>query len=205
MPEEYIEFIRVKTKDDFDKAHKIIEDMYSWRGYQTSKLESDDDSATFISKDGESVIGTITVWFNNNLPSGHHKEIQTLINNGCNICELGRLAIFQSSLDARKFTALLFSIVYMVAFSLSADKIVMEVNPRHEKYYQKMLGFKTIKNSFCERVGAESVLMVLDVDHITNGIINKPSKTAYQSTPHFEYLENHFSNVLSVETISLPI
>lgn len=205
MEDDLVKFIRAKTQDDFSHAHQLIEDMYGWRGYQVSKLEQDDDSGTFIVKLSDSVLGTFTIYYGEKLPSSHYPEVQTLIKNGHIICEVGRLAIFQSTLNTQKFTALLFSIVYVFTQSVDADRVVMEVNPRHEIYYQRMLGFETIRHGHCERVDAESVLMSLDVSYATDSILIKKPKTLYRSFPDYVLLERLIPNILQATQVPLQI
>jgi hypothetical protein len=48
-----------------------------------------------------------------------------------------------------------------------ATDLVIEVNPRHVTYYQRILGFRQVgPERTCDRVGAPAVLLHLDLDYV---------------------------------------
>jgi hypothetical protein len=54
---------------------------------------------------------------------------------------------------------------YLVSHILHAlTDVIIEVNPRHVRFYEKVLGFvQAATGGVCSRVGAPSVLMRLDL------------------------------------------
>jgi hypothetical protein len=61
--------------------------------------------------------------------------------------------------------ALVQSAYVVTRFMHALTDVVIEVNPRHVRFYQRVFGFvAAAAERFCTRVGAPSVLMLLDLD-----------------------------------------
>jgi len=79
--------------------------------------------------------------------------------------ELIRLAIEEGSDWRPALDALVQSAYVVTRFMHALTDVVIEVNPRHVRFYQRVFGFVTAAaERFCTRVGAPSVLMLLDLD-----------------------------------------
>jgi hypothetical protein len=85
---------------------------------------------------------------------------------GCTICEFTKLAM-DSLVRSKRVLASLFHVAYIYAHRLKGfDSLLIEVNPRHVRYYEKMLGFKVMAfERLNARVNAPAVLMCLDFSH----------------------------------------
>jgi len=78
-------------------------------------------------------------------------------------CEFTRLAV-DSELAGREVLCSLFYMAYVFSHVVHrARHLFIEVNPRHQVFYERMLGFRRLgEEKLCLRVGAPAVLMHLD-------------------------------------------
>jgi hypothetical protein len=158
-------------------ASILIDRMYATRGYRTSPLpaQSVPDRITLTASDGDEVVGTISVGFDS--PLGllcdelYLDEINQLRDQGMRVCEFTKLAM-DSVIESKRVLASLFHVAYIYAHRLKGcDFLVIEVNPRHERYYERMLGFQARGPlRMNRRVSAPAVLMALDFNHAADQI-----------------------------------
>ena len=154
------------------KANILVNRMYATRGYHTSSLLKDADAnrITLIAGEGEAIFGTVTIGFDS--PQGllvdqlFRAEADRLRNAAHEICEFTKLAV-DSAVKSRRILASLFHVAYIIAHRLNGiHDLLIEVNPRHVRYYQRMLGFEVMgPQRLNTRVNAPAVLLVLDLSH----------------------------------------
>ena len=153
-------------------ASHLISRMYASRGYPSTPLPDDPQPAriTLVAFEREATVATITVGFDSpeglrvdDLFSDHANALRDA---GRAICEFTTLAV-DRMVSSRRVLASLFHVAYIYAHRLMEfDNLLIEVNPRHVSYYQRMLGFEVIGlQRFNHRVKAPAVLMSLDFDH----------------------------------------
>jgi len=127
---------------------------------------------TFVASVGNETVGTITLGVDS--PSGlaadaiFRDEINTFRRvPGAKVCELTKLA-FDSASPAKPLLAALFHIVFIYGQRhYDCTDLFIEVNPRHVRFYETMLGFKRIGNvKTNESVSAPAQLMWLKVSDI---------------------------------------
>jgi hypothetical protein len=84
---------------------------------------------------------------------------------GHRLGELVRLAVEEGA-DWRAALDALVQSAYLITRVVHAlTDVVIEVNPRHVRFYQRVFGFAAAAaERFCERVGAPSVLLRLDLE-----------------------------------------
>ena len=118
-------------------------------------------------------------------------EIKAIRAQGRRIVEFTKLAI-DPICGTKRVLAALFHVAYIVAHRLRGyDTLVMEVNPRHVRYYETMLGFKLVAAArHNPRVNAPAVLLALDLCHAEEQIRRfggKPELSAVERSayPHF--------------------
>jgi hypothetical protein len=150
-------------------ASMLINRMYSRRGYLATPLSNEQVPAriTLVASDHEVVIGTITVGFDT--PDGLHvddpfaEETATLRAAGHRLCEFTKLAM-DSIVRSKRVLASLFHVAYMFAHrAMGFDTLLIEVHPRHVRYYTRMLGFEAIGSQrLNKRVNAPAVLLMLN-------------------------------------------
>ncbi len=140
---------KIKTADTTVRrfsANALLKHRYAWRGYQSVALPADQTvhRITLSAMEHDVTIGTITVALD--CPEGlaaedaFAPEIAALRADGNRVCEFTKLAIDPIS-GTKRVIAALFHVAYIIAHRLRGyDVLVMEVNPRHVRYYERMLG-----------------------------------------------------------------
>jgi hypothetical protein len=160
-------------------ASMLIEKMYSWRGYQTASGLPDPrpNRVTLVASAAEQTIGTISIGFDSDVglfvDQLYKAEIDPLRAAGGNLCEFTKLAV-DASVRSKRVLASLFHIAHIFAHHIrGCSHLMIEVNPRHVKFYQQMLGFKRVgEEKLNPRVNAPAVLLILDL-HFVHEQIHK--------------------------------
>lgn len=173
--------IEIRAKDDSRLAIRLADDngrrnqasyllhkMYGWRGYTTAQLPDDPNCITLVALDGADAVATLTIGFDS--PAGmsaselYPDEVDALRQSGARLCEFTRFAVDRSdqSLD---LLAMMFHVAYLLARrQRGATHVLAEVNPRHVRFYTRMLGFRQLgAERICPRVNAPAVLLGLDL------------------------------------------
>lgn len=153
-------------------ASILINRMYASRGYPSKPLSDDPAPArvTLVASESEATVGTITIGFDSvdglQVDDLFAEQAESLRDAGQVICEFTTLAM-DSAVRSRRVLASLFHSAYIYAHRLmGCDSLLIEVNPRHVSYYQRMLGFEVIgPQRFNQRVKAPAVLLCLEFAH----------------------------------------
>lgn len=161
--------VRLATTEDRRKsASLLIEKMYSWRGYEADALGQDPNKITLVAYQDELVVGTLTLGLDS--PSGmvvdqlYKSEADQLRAQGRKICDVTKLAVDQD-IKSKSVLGALFhlSVIYGRNIHHATDFLI-EVNPRHALFYQRMIGFVLFgEEKLCPRVNAPAVLLKLDL------------------------------------------
>lgn len=154
------------------EASLLIDRMYATRGYLSSGLAhcADDDRITLVASEAGLTIGTITMGFDARdglmVDDLFGSEVDALRERGLRLCEFTKLAV-DRAVRSRRVLASLFHSAYIYALPIKgADRLLIEVNPRHVGYYRRMLGFQALSEARVNRrVAAPAVLMMLDLSH----------------------------------------
>ncbi len=151
-------------------ASVLLDRMYAQRGYRSTPLPERQvpTRITLVASEADAVIGTITIGFD--AEQGLHvdelfsAETGALRAAGRGICEFTKLAM-DSVVRSRRVLASLFHVAYLYAHRIRGlDDLLIEVNPRHVRYYEQMLGFSAEgQPRHNPRVGAPAVLMRLQL------------------------------------------
>jgi hypothetical protein len=154
-------------------AERLVESAYSRLGYLNGlaypEMRRQRELATFHAIHGGRTLGTLAV--NLDGPEGlkaevlYPEEIGRYRSQG-RICEFTRLAL-DRDVAGREVLCALFYMAYVYAhFVDSVAHLFIEVNPRHQAFYARMLGFRRLGDEkLCPRVNAPAVLMHLDFEH----------------------------------------
>jgi hypothetical protein len=161
--------VRLATTEDRRKsASLLIEKMYSWRGYEADALGQDPNKITLVAYQDDKVVGTLTLGLDS--PRGmvvdqlYKKEADQLRAQGRKICDVTKLAVDQD-IKSKSVLGALFhlSVIYGRNIHHATDFLI-EVNPRHALFYQRMIGFVPFgEERLCPRVNAPAVLLKLDL------------------------------------------
>ena len=169
--------VRLATNEDRRKsASLLIEKMYSWRGYDAGVLHQDPNKITLVAYQEDRVVGTLTLGLDS--PGGmvvdelYKREADQLRAEGRKPCDITRLAIDQD-IKSKSVLAALFHLSFIYGHNIhQATDFLIEVNPRHVLFYQRMLGFEPFgEEKICPRVNAPAVLLRLDLDHANEQIV----------------------------------
>jgi len=160
------------TEGQRSSANVLINRRYSWRGYEVPSLQEDDnlDRITLVASDEDTTIGTLSIGFDGAggllVEELFPREVRALRDSGRSICEFTKLAM-DSVLGSKRVLASLFHVAYIYAYRVKGfDCLLVEVNPRHVRYYEKILGFKVMgPERTNRRVNAPAVLLCLDFAH----------------------------------------
>lgn len=169
----------IRAADSFGQrssANILVNRMYATRGYQTGALTKAQASnrITLVAGEGDTVFGTMTIGFD--CPHGllvdelFRDETDPLRQAGRQLCEFTKFAVdraVDSAVKSKRMLASLFHVAYIIVHRLNGfDNLMIEVNPRHVRYYERMLGFE-VKGSqrMNPRVNAPAVLMSLSLEH----------------------------------------
>lgn len=160
-----------------NQVSELIHRMYSWRGYQLgiSASRCNPGRITLQACSGNETLGTLTL--NADSENGlladdlYRREVDTLRRRGATVCELTGLAV-SARLGSNELLASLFHLLHILGRRLHrATDAVIEVNPRHSAYYQRLLGFNQIgERKLCGRVDAPAVLLHIEADFIEEQI-----------------------------------
>ncbi len=137
-------------------AHQAAGDLlarrYAWRGYRSVSLPRDQTGwRTTLTAHGEAdaPIGTLTLELDGG-PEGlsaaaaFGPEVAALRARGLRLAEFTRLAV-ETTPHSQRVLAGLFHVGYIVAHRLrGCDTLLLEVHPRHVRFYERMLGCQVI-------------------------------------------------------------
>ena len=175
--------IQIRAADSFGQrssASILIQRMYSGRGYRTLPLpeEQAPSRLTLVVCEHGDAVGTLTIGFDMGDGEPLHcedlfvDEVQVLRGQAHRLCEFTKLAM-DHVLDAKPVLASLFHVAYLYAYrAFGYDRLLIEVNPRHVRWYLRMLGFAVLGPQRLNlRVHAPAVLLGLDLRHSRDEIV----------------------------------
>ncbi len=155
-----------------ESADLLIKKMYAWRGYDTSGVINDTPNRITLMADFKGqIIGTLTLGLDSStgllVDQLYKDEIDDLRQAKRFVCEFTKLAVNQAS-HSQRVIAALFHLAYIYAHKIhGATDLVIEVNPRHAVFYQRMLCFTQLgAERMCPRVNAPAVLLRLTSEFI---------------------------------------
>jgi len=177
-----------RSEADRSEARGLINRMYDWRGYgHDHVIPRGDGHSTFLASLDKAVVGTITLAVDMGDGLAADAIFRDELNifrriPGASLCELTKFA-FDADIPSRKLLASLFHIVFIYGTRHHhCTHLFIEVNPRHRRFYEAMLGFQpvgAVKTN--ESVHAPSQLMWLEVSDIAALISEQAGSNAAYS------------------------
>lgn len=166
----------MRSSEDRLLAEELVNRMYAWRGYGSDhRLPATEHSMTFLARTGNDVVGTLTLTVDSaeGLALDHtfSPELARFRSApGARICELSKFA-FDPAVQSRAILAAMFHTIFIHGSKFDCTDLFIEVNPRHRRFYQAMLGFQRIGGLKTNlSVGAPSQLMWAEVAAIRENI-----------------------------------
>lgn len=175
-------------------VNSLVSRMYATRGYQVTPLPEEivSNKKTFFVTEQASVVGTLTVGLDSSegllAEDVFRNEVAMLRTEGRRVCEFTKLAMDKVN-GSRRLLASLFHVAYIHARRIEGlDNILIEVNPRHVRYYEAMLGFNALgEKRLNPRVNAPAVLLSLDLEHAQTQIAKFGGRPDLASTERSIY------------------
>ena len=140
-----------RTPDQRGAVNMLLRRMYAWRGCVSESvrpLPYDANRLTLAAWDFDEVVATLTL--GRDSPNGlwidrlYAAELASLRRPGRVLCEVSGLAVDPDFSSPDLLTTLFKSALRYAKESLSASDAVIEVNPRHARYYERRMGFRQI-------------------------------------------------------------
>lgn len=178
----------VNTLEEREAVFNLGYQVYLEKGYiqenpnQWLIQEYDNEPSTIllIVKDkNNKIAGSVTLVFKeiNTIPAEkiYFEEINGLLKKNRKLVEISRLIIDKNYRNSKEIILLLFNYLSIYAYHIKKfDDLIIQVNPRHKGYYEKLLHFKEIgSEKMCPSVqNAPAVLMSLALQHYQDEIVH---------------------------------
>ncbi len=159
----------------FKSASLLVQRMYLQKGYVIPSIQKLPDHITLTASQNGVEAGTITLGIDtgNGLQAdvNYKQEVDRLRAEGSHVCELTKFAVDQT-LGSKPILAALFHIAYIYGRVLQKQTdVVIEVTPKHAKFYKRMLGFEQIGSERLNtRVNTTGVLLRLEIEYVDRQI-----------------------------------
>ena len=164
------------TSDGRNTASMLINRMYAWRGYAGNhQPSSDPNRITLTATDKGDVVGTLSIGIDSEVglmaDDIFQDELDAHRARGAKLCEFTKFA-FDPSVRSRTALANVFHLAVIYARDMhGCTDIVIEVNPRHRRFYERMLGFrKEGELKVNQRVDAPAYLLRVNLAFVTEQI-----------------------------------
>ena len=153
------------------RASSLIQRRYAWRGYAASPLTHESPSRVTLSAFIENeTVATITAGIDAEeglyVAEVYGEEVDALRRQGRRLCEFTKLAV-DESVRGHAVLGAIFHVActYSIEMHRCTD-VLIEVNPRHVRFYERMLGFEQAAEERLDpAVNAPAVLLRLDLAH----------------------------------------
>ena len=166
----------VGTTGQRNLACELLNRMYGWRGYGANhSLCPTGHSSTFAADANGEIVATLTLTVDSSAGLAAERTFGDVIEearaSGAKLCELTKFASLPST-DSKHLLASLFHTIFIYGTERhGCTDLFIEVNPRHVRFYEIMLGFERAGDLRTNKaVDAPSQLMRLKVADIARYI-----------------------------------
>jgi len=182
------------TEERRSSASYLIQRRYAWRGYAVDDQPKPAPSRiTVAAHDHAGTAGTVTVGLDSSsepmfVEGLYADEATALRCEGRRLAEFTKLAI-DDNVHSKPLLAALFHIAFIYARRIHrCTDLLIEVNPRHEAFYRRMLGFEPLGAMRGDpRVGAPALLLRLCLEHAQEQIVRFGGNPALAATTRSLY------------------
>ena len=185
------EFVIAGNAADLAAAASLVRRCYGWRGYEVQAVTPAHGETTLLARCDGTPVGTLTVrcGVRQRLHAEHGfaEQIGELRQRGRRLVEYTRFAIDRDAAgrlgrDTDLALELIRRALLLGQVALAATDCVIEVNPRHARYYQREFGFRPCGSErTCARVGAPARLLHLSLDTPPDCVANDSAGRAAPS------------------------
>lgn len=187
------------TAEGRSSASMLISKMYAWRGYAgTHQFSDDPNRITLTATDKGEVVGTLTLGIDSpvglNADQVFKEELDKHRARGAKLCEFTKLA-FDTAVRSKTSLANLFHLAVIYARDIHhCSDIFIEINPRHRRFYEHMLGFKREgEMKINPRVNAPAYLLRVGLDYATEQIARHGGTFSLEGTTERSFYPYFFS------------
>jgi hypothetical protein len=159
-----------RRPSELRKVSGLLERRYAWRGYSVQPLAHTYRRVTLSAQRDAATVATITAGvdgadglFVENL---YPDCVEAIRRRGGKLCEFTKFAV-DESVRSQALLGAIFHVacMYVLEVHRCTDALI-EVNPRHVRFYEQMLGFsRAAEQRVDHSVSAPAVLMRLDLRH----------------------------------------
>jgi hypothetical protein len=162
------------TAEGRNSASMLVKRMYARRGYTgtgTRHVLDESNRVTLTATDRGDVVGTVTIGIDSERGLMADELFKDILDEhrarGARLCECTKLA-FDLSERSRVPLANVFHLALIYARDLyDCTDVVIEINPRHRRFYERMLGFRQQGElKINPRVNAPAYLLHLPLDYV---------------------------------------
>lgn len=176
-------------------ACRLLNERYGWRGYGSEhRFGQETDTTTFAASVGNEVVGTLSLTVDSPAGLAADAGFADLLDEmraapGTKLCELTKFAVAKDLTSLHLLASLFHTIFIFGVGHYDCTDLVIEVNPRHVRFYEVMLDFDRVghlRNN--ESVGAPAQLMRLKVADIARHIqrhVETGSRAGRSLYPYF--------------------
>lgn len=178
------------TEDARYSASQLLNNQYERRGYGAlHRIEPHPHRLTLAAATLQGLIGTVSLGTDS--PSGllvdeaFKPEIDAQRARGSRLCEFTKLAMAPVAHPELTLGAL-FHTVYLYAHKVhNCTDAFIEINPRHRRYYETMLGFRSMSAEprISPRVNAPAYLLHISLDYMAEQIALQAGKPQPAGAP----------------------
>lgn len=164
------------TEEGRNSASLLINKMYSWRGYGSNhKVEPNPNRITLSATHKGEAVGTVTLGIDSEIGILADEIFKDRIDEfrarGAKVCEITKLA-FDPKVNSKMALGSLFHLLFIYGHHLhQCTDVFIEINPRHRRYYETMLGFTCLGElRHNARVNAPAYLLWVSVQKVDQEI-----------------------------------
>ena len=218
VPEELVELtddsrnnfkiFAVRHAAELSRASALLQRRYAWRGYSIAPLEARRRrSITLTASQDGATVATITAALDS--AEGLYVEalypdcVQALREPGRKLCEFTKFAV-DESVRSQALLGAIFHVacMYVLEVHRCTDALI-EVNPRHVRFYEQMLGFTcAAEQRLDESVNAPAVLLRLDMQHCARQIERMAGGDAQRARRERSFYPHFFARDIADEVVS---
>jgi hypothetical protein len=194
-----VDFVISAPREAAERLHaaELLGRRYAWRGYRVNPLEgfARQGRLTIVATSEDAVVGTLTASIESAdglyVERLYPGEVAALRSSSGRLCEFTRLAV-DEDMRSPALLGALFHVACIYAIEVhGCSHVLIEVNPRHVRFYEQMLDFRRAGEARIDpSVAAPAVLMQLDLAVCARQIdllSGRPAASGRQRSfyPHF--------------------
>jgi len=164
------------TEERRSAASYLIRRRYAWRGYAVDDpIPTAPSRITIAANDHSGTAGAVTVGLDSAdglfIDGIYGDKADALRAEGRKLAEFTKLAI-ENNVHSKPLLAALFHVAFIYARRIHrCTDLLIEVNPRHESFYRRMLGFELSGPvRYEQRVCTPAVMLRLDLEYAQSQI-----------------------------------